>query len=383
MKIKLFLIIILLPVSIYSLTDAMDNSSLYNRALGGPHSSMAKDFDTFYNNPSLFSEYESGVSIFRVITNFKGDAINIANLYLGGKIDLNDTSELLTVLDEEGLTSPLIGLDLVGPVSFGYIGKNWGFMVNNSTNFYLELPSLLSEAEVIAREDVSLSAGIAFPLGLVESDKIKIVFSPGVMFRGILRGEVQFEKDLLGVMSYMEDTTAILSDYPLYLSPLFALDVGFNVKINDFLMLSGVVKDIYTPILKYPVSDVEGALKIFTTVIETEGNLVYREVNFGLGVDIPLGPLKYVISDFDFYLDYYDLLMLEENPFLHIGTGVDITLLDKLHLLAGFYEGLISLGLNIDLKGFNVGFAMYGSEEGSQPGTNSVFNFMFSLGVSF
>lgn len=383
MRIKLFFAIFVVPVSLFSLTDAMDNTSLYNRALGGPHSSMAKDFDTFYNNPSLFSEYESGLSIFRVIVNFKGDAINIANLYLGGKIDLDDTSGLIATLNEEGLTSPLVGLDLVGPISFGYIGNNWGFMVNNSTNFYLDLPGLLSDAEVVAREDLSLSAGIAFPLGLAESDKIKVVFSPGIMFRGILRGEVQFEKDLLGIMSYMDDTSAIMSDYPLYLSPLFALDVGFNIKINDIFMLSGVVKDIYTPILKYPVSDVEGALRIFTTVIETEGNLVYREVNFGIGVDIPLGPLKLVISDLDFYIDYYDLLMFEENPFLHIGTGVDITLLDKLHLLAGFYEGLISLGLNIDLKGFNVGFAMYGSEEGSQPGTNSVFNFMFSLGVSF
>lgn len=382
MKYLLALMIFIHPL-LWSIDSRMDNSSVYNTGLGGPHSAMAKGFDTFYNNPALLAEYDKEISVFRIITNLKGDALNILNLYLGDSLTLDDPSTLLTTLESEGLDSPYIGVDLVGPLSAGYIGNNWGIFFNNSSSFYLDLPRLLGKAYSIAREDLSLSAGLAYPIDMYESSKVKLVFTPGLMFRAILRGEIEVEKDLIGLLAYMDDTDLFMDENPMYLSPIFALDGGFTFKVNSFFMLSGVVKDIYTPILRYPVAGVEDALEIFTTVQEAQGNLTYREINFGLGFNIPVAPLRGVISDMDIYLDYYDLLMFEKNPFLHLGVGTDITLLDKLHLLGGFYEGLISMGLNIDLKGFNVGFSMYGSEEGSQPGLNSVFNFMVSLGVSF
>lgn len=380
MKVRV-LILFLLPIKLFSITDAVDNTSLYNKALGGPHTCLVRGVDTFFNNPALLAEYDSSLTVFRFISNFKGDAFDMLNLYLGDKLQLDEN--ILTSLETEGVDSIYLGIDLVGPISVGYIGNNWGFLINNSSSVYFDLPRRAGEADILAREDFTISAGIAFPFTVFENKELKMAFTPGAMFRSTLRGEVNIEKDLLGLVGYMDDFTTILDDYPFYLSPLFALDAGFSFKINEFFMLSGVVKDIYTPILKYPVSDLEGAIEIFTTVTEAEGNLTYREINFGMGFDIPLGPAEMVISDLDVYIDYYDLLMLEENPFLHIGTGMDLVLLQKLHLLAGFYEGLLSLGLNIDLKGFNIGFAMYGSEEGSQPGNNSVFNFLLSLGVSF
>lgn len=374
--------IIFISSSLFSIDNTVSNSSIYNRGLGGPHSGMARGFHTFFNNPALLAEYDPELLFFQLNANLKGDALKIANLYLGGSLSLDDPAGVLSTLQDQGLTRLLIGVEAGGPVAVGHIGNNWGWCVKNSSNVYVDLPYLLGTSKMLIREDLTFALGLSYPLVFPVSDNFIVEFIPGVMSRTTIRGEVEIEKDLLGLVGVVSDTESIITDNPINISPMFAVDIGFLVKLNDIVKLSGVVKDIYTPILKYPVTDVGEILDVFTTTADTTGNIVYREINFGLGVDIPLGPLEVVVSDFDIYLDYYDLLRFEKNPLLHLGIGTDITLLDKLHLLAGFNEGLLSLGLNVDVKGFDVGFAMYGTEEGSQPGMRSVMNFLISIGVS-
>ncbi len=380
-KIAIYLVLLFLSISIslYSITEAADNTSLYNKALGGPHSAMAKGFDSFFNNPALLSEYDSEISFMEFGLNMKGDALDLLNLYLGGELDDVDT----VTLQENGLTSLLVGIDLAGPLSVGKIGNNWGWSLKNSTNVYIDMPGIISTADIIAREDIMFSVGISIPFKMKFGDSFFVKVTPGIMSRTTLRGEVHMESDIVGIMGYVDDFESILDDYPFYISPMFAIDAGFLINVYDIVKVSGVVKDIYTPILKYPVSSIEDALDIFTSSEDTTGNLVYREINFGLSGDIPLGPLSLIISDLDIYIDYFDVLETEKNVLLHFGAGVDVELLDKFHLLAGINEGLLALGLNVDIGGFDVGFVMYGTEEGTQPGINSTFNFLITMGISF
>lgn len=380
---KIIIVICLLPVLLFSIDETVDNTSLYNAALGGPHTGMVKGFDSFYNNPALLADYDTEISFFEFTTNFKGDSFELLNLYLSDQLSLDDSSALIDTLDEKGLTSLLIGLDLLGPISVGKIGHNWGWALKNSSTVYVDVPGLLSTSDFIVREDLMFSIGVAIPFKIKLGGKYFIELTPGVMSRTTLRGEVYVESDIIGLLDYSDDFSTLLDDYPLYVSPMFALDAGFVLNIYDLIRFSGVVKDIYTPILKYPVTDLEDALSIFNSSDETTGTLVYREINLGVSGGIPLGPLSLVISDLDLYLDYFDLLEFDKNFWLHWGTGVDMELLDKFHLLAGVNEGLLSLGLNVDLKGFEIGFVMYGTEEGSQPGANSTFNFLLSMGISF
>lgn len=373
----------LLPTLLFGLDETVDNTSLYNMALGGPHTGMVKGFDSFYNNPALLGSYDSEISFLEFGANFKGDAFELFNLYFSDQLTMDDPGALIDTLDEKGLTTLLIGLDLTGPLSIGKIGNNWGWALQNSTSIYLDIPGLLSTADVIFREDMMFSVGIAIPFKIKFGDKFFMEFTPGVMSRTTIRGEVQIENDIIGLLGYSDDFTTLIDDYPLYLSPMFALDAGFIFNVYDVFSFSGVVKDIYTPILKYDVSSFDDAISIFNSNEETIGSLVYREINLGLSAGIPLGPLSLVISDLNLYLDYFDLLEFDRNFWLHWGTGVDLELLSKFHLLAGLNEGLLSLGLNVDIGGFEVGFVMYGTEEGSQPGANSTFNFLVSMGISF
>lgn len=380
---KNIIIFFLLPVALFSLSETVDNTSLYNKALGGPHSGMVAGFDSFFNNPALLGEYDSEFSFFELTTNLKGDSLELVNLYFNDELDIGDPAGLLATLDEKGLTSLLIGFDLNGPFAIGKIGKNWGWSLTNTSSVYLDLPGLISTADIIAREDLMLSLGVSIPMSMKFNNGFFMEFTPGLMSRTTVRGEMHIESDLLGLLGYVSDVSSLMSTFPIHVSPMFAIDAGFIFNVYDIVRLSGVIKDIYTPILKYPVTSLADVLSILTTSDDTTGNLIYREVNFGLSVDIPLGFLSVVMSDLNVYFDYFDLLEFNKNVLLHLGTGVDVELLDKFHLLAGINEGLLSLGLNLDLGGFEIGFAMYGSEESLQPGVRSSFNFLLSMGISF
>lgn len=380
---KKIIVLLLLPITLFAFNETVDNTTLYNKALGGPHTGMVKGFDTFFNNPALFADYKPEISIFDLTVNMMGDSLDLINLYFGDQLTLEDPQGVLTTLEDQGLTSLLIGADIGGPLSIGKIGNNWGWSLKNSSNLYLNLPGLTSTATVIAREDFQFSAGIAFPFKIILNDSFFIKLVPGVLSRTTIRTEIDIESDLLGIMGMASDFASILDTYPINVSPMFAVDCGFNISFNDVFRFTGVVKDLYTPILKYPVSQFSDAFNIFTTTEDTTGNLVYREINLGLSGDIPLGFLSIIISDLNLYLDYFDLLDFDKNILLHFGAGADLELLNKFHILGGVNEGLLSLGLNVDLGGFDIGFAMYGTEESSQPGVQSTFNFLLSIGISF
>ena len=202
------------------------------------------------------------------------------------------------------------------------------------------------------------------------------------MSRATLRGEISIDSDILGLLGSLSDITGLLDTYPINVSPMFAIDAGFLINFYNVFSLSGVIKDLYTPYLKYSVASISDLNLLLSSSEDVTGNIIDREINFGLSSNIPLGILSVVISDLNVYVDYYDLLNFNRNIFLHMGAGINFELLKKFNILTGFYQGLISLGLDVDLGGFNLGFVMYGTEEGSQPGANSVFNFLFSLGIS-
>ena len=167
-KIKFcILILVFIPKSIFSLSTSVNNTTLYNVALGGPHTGMVKGFDTFFNNPALLAKYNKEISLVQLNTNLKGDALDIINLYLGGELALSDPSGLLTTLEDNSLTSLLVGLDVIGPISIGRIGNNWGWYVKNTSNVFLDLPGITSSAEIIVREDLTFATGIAIPFKML------------------------------------------------------------------------------------------------------------------------------------------------------------------------------------------------------------------------
>ena len=90
------------------------------------------------------------------------------------------------------------------------------------------------------------------------------------------------------------------------------------------------------------------------------------------------------LSSPKFMLDYSDIFDFwthpdtASNPILHVGLGVEVTLLDILALRAGFGDGYFSAGVGIDLSVMQFGLTMYGRELSSQPGLQPNYNLLLS-----
>jgi hypothetical protein len=88
-----------------------------------------------------------------------------------------------------------------------------------------------------------------------------------------------------------------------------------------------------------------------------------------------------------FFVDYSDILDFlthpdtSRNPFLHIGAGAELTLLEILALRGGFYDGYFSAGFGLDLTFVRIDLSLFGRELSAEPGMRPVYNVM--LGVLF
>ena len=69
------------------------------------------------------------------------------------------------------------------------------------------------------------------------------------------------------------------------------------------------------------------------------------------------------------------------NPVLHIGVGLELTLLEILSLRGGFYDGYFSAGLGINMSFMKLNAAMFGRELSSEPGVNPAYN--LAVGLEF
>ena len=64
---------------------------------------------------------------------------------------------------------------------------------------------------------------------------------------------------------------------------------------------------------------------------------------------------------------------------LHAGLGFELVLLEILFVRGGFFHGLFSAGLGLDLTVFNINVSMFGRELSTEPGLRPVYNLILSL----
>jgi hypothetical protein len=82
------------------------------------------------------------------------------------------------------------------------------------------------------------------------------------------------------------------------------------------------------------------------------------------------------------YNDIFDFLIYPpgaRHPLLHIGLGIEITLLEVVKLRAGFYQLLPSGGISLDLSFFTIDVAVFGRELSAKPWTTPVYGYMAGI----
>lgn len=384
-KCKLLLCIILLLVfsalSLWGEGEIQDvkQKSARMAALGGRHVALADDFYTLFNNPAGFVSVPSELSIVEISTRFSGPVSTI-------------TSIVLQVLDGEipsleQLKALYTEINLTGPLSIGYVGKQMGFGVFNSSDVIFESRGLTGISVKII-EDMVMTGGIAFRIPLPDDLPLKI--DTGFLLKGFIRGEVIFESTPIELFGLIDSfSTDLIVQQPFNFYQGIGFDFGFRFSLFDFLAIGITGTDIYTQASKNAYPSLDDFLNANTNLITNTSFALPIDLSAGVLFTPDLGFLADYISDFKVMLDYTDILDFithpgtAKNPFLHIALGAEVSLLEILSFRVGLSQGLLAAGVGLDLTLFKLNAAMFGRELSSEPGMRSVFNMMVGIELRY
>ncbi len=339
-------------------------------ALGGPHTTMNDGFSCLLNNPAGFRSAKPEISVAQLSLGLKGPIFDMANLVVDD--NLSDIPSLL-----KGIYT---GIDLLGPLSFGYIGNGLGFGIYGNTISTVSSVDPLT-LEIKLGEEVVICGGYALRLPLGEETYHSLDF--GMLLKGSFKGLVDFEESAVNITDVSSST---ILDAPFDLITGIGFDIGLRYTYKDIFAAGLVGRDPFSPTLHTEYS----SLRSFSSGDASTGTS-YGIVPFALDAGVMYSPrlpdTNLFVSRVRFYADYYDILdfwlypSLATNPLLHIGLGSDVTILEILNLRVGFYQGLFSAGFGLNLHYFVLDAAMFGTELSTEPGLHPVYN--IQLGISF
>ena len=366
------------------LEDPFVVQSSRSRGMGGSHAADTHDMSVLFSNPGGFQAVETEMAFAELTLGLKGPVFDIADVVVNSLSGGSGMDDLLASESTMDLFSGLYaGLSLTGPLYFGYVGNGLGL------GFFADSDVVVKESapltvEATVREDVILCGGYTYRIPLsAESDQNLDI---GILLKGGVRGDIIITQAYMELVD-IEFGTDLLMQSPFDFVAGIGLDMGLLYSYGDLFSVGLTGLDIFTPTTKKSYTDtgLEGMLDGTTDPTETVNGVVPMTLNAGVSFVPPLGFLDKYISNLVLMLDYKDILgfwLYEEdytNPWLHLSAGAEITLLDIFSMRCGLDEGLFSAGLSTDLTIFNMNIALFGSELGSEPGSNPVYNLMIGL----
>lgn len=372
------LAIILAPAAAQSVRR-FSPSSARMVALGGPHAASVSGLDAIFENPAAFATAEAEFSASALVFNPSGPIFDIAGLALGGPGRI--ISGISSLFDDKGRF--FAQADLLGPLSFGYMGKGLGFGLFNRSVATVNASSLLSLALDVS-EQLLLAGGYAYRIALGTRNVLDL----GIMPKGFITANVGERMSLTKLMSLVDNPSALL-DLPMTMVSGVGFDVGLRWSLDNVLAVGLVARDAYSPAM---VTRYQGLGAFLASPMQAKlGESAYAVVPPDLAVGLAFEPRHAILDSLGahivFLVDYVDLLdllkPLPRNPILNLGLGLELTLLDILSLRAGVKDALPTAGLGVDLAAFEFSLAMFGRELGSEPGSRPLFNLLVALDFSY
>lgn len=369
-KISFFLLLFFfIPLTMFCerlIEDELFIESARLSAIGGPHVAFTDDFSVLFTNPAGFQSVEAGWNYCDLTITTVGPIFDIVNVILEG--DLADIPGLI-----RGMYA---GIDVVGPISFGYIGDGLGIGFFNTTGIFIENTTPMT-VELIVDEEILLCSGYSFRMPIKSENHILDI---GFLLKCFIKGEIVITTSVLDLMSI--DAGTLMSE-PFYLIAGIGLDLGILYSYKGIFTVGMVGKDVFTPVRRTEYSNISAC---FDGSGGTSENGIVP-FNFAIGIEYnpELKRIKKHINDFRILLDYNDIFDFivhpetSKHPLLHIGLGLEIKLLKILSLRGGLYQGLLSAGFGVELGVFTLNIAMFGREFSSEPGLKSVYNIQIGL----
>jgi len=354
-------------------------SSARMASLGGPHAASTAGIDAVFENPAGFASENTEFSAASVVFNPSGPIFDIAGLVLGGSDQL--LSGLSSLFDADGRF--YAQADILGPLSFGYVGKGLGFGLFNRTVATVNAASLLSVSFDVS-EEVMLAGGYAYRFAIGKRQSLDV----GIMPKGFIRASIGNQASLTELMALANDVTAIL-DSPFVMTSGLGIDAGAIWSLDQVFSIGISVRDAYSPAIVTTYSSYSAFAADPKQAMQGESvpALIPADLSVGISYGPRLALLDRLGADLLFMIDYVDLLDLlaavPRNPILNVGVGVELVLLDILSLRGGIKDALPTAGFGIDLSAFTFSLAMFGEDLGIEPGARPVYNVLVALDFKY
>lgn len=301
---------------------------------------------------------------------------DIANFALGG-----DTSQQAIVNFLSKINYKLYaGLDISGPLAFGYTGGGLGFGLFNKTSMNVDVASI-TNIGIDAREDILLAGGYALKFDLGKGNEL----AGGISAKGFVRGDIAKTMGIFEAAGLASNLGSVLNS-PLTLSTGIGIDAGLRWSWNGRVAAGLVCHDLYSPAISTQYASATAFLDAAPGTPPSY-NTVKRSLDAGFMWAPALGRLGQILDSLILALDYRDILdlasFIPRNPILNVGLGVEARVLDIVTLRAGIADALLSAGLGLNLSVFTISIAAYGSELGLDPGDRPYYNLLIDFDFKY
>ncbi|MFP4562217.1 MAG: hypothetical protein ACLFRY_02800 [Spirochaetia bacterium] len=381
-RVVLSLLVLCLIGGVVQSQESVTVPSARTAAIGGVHAALADDLTTLFSNPAGFVSAGPQLAIAELTIGLQGPIFDIANLGVQAASGTDLTALFATPEVQDLLQGLYASMNLLGPLSFGYVGKGLGLGFFNTTGITFANSSPLTMS-VSLSEKIILKGGYSFRIPLPEESDHTL--DVGVLLKGFLEGRSDFDRSFLQLpdlfSTFSLDTFA---NEPFRFITGIGFDLGVRYSWRDILTVGLAGIDVFSPTIINSYTTMNGFLQASETPTQSNG-LVPFKLNAGVMYTPELAGTRKIISDLKVMLDYRDIFDFlvhpgtARNPLLHIGLGVEFRLLEILSIRAGLNEGLPAAGLGLDLHFFTLNAAMFGAELGSEPGMRSVYNIMIGF----
>ncbi len=364
----LIILSILVVPSVFCRENSVFLISPRDASLGGRHAALSDSFSSLINNPAGFYSAPEQVSIAEVTVGLKGPVFSLADVIISE--EMSQLGDLINGI--------YAGLDLLGPLSFGYVGQGLGFGVYNQSSLVLSSDNTLS-ANIETWDDIVLNGGYSFRLPF--SGDIHSV-DTGILLKGGFRGKIDGSVSVVDIMDLNYET---LIEEPFSFTSFIGADLGLRYSWKEKLILGMVGRDVYTPTITTDYADINDFLDGEVPIEKNQYDTMPFQLDIGLMYLLHPDVSRYTVSEIKILCDYTDVFdfwlypEMSDNPLLHIGFGTEITLLEILDFRIGLSEGLPAAGLGLDLHYFQLNASMFGTERSTEPGIAPVYNLQIGL----
>jgi hypothetical protein len=354
-------------------------------ALGGMHVTLADDVDTLLSNPAGLAGLEPQMQVSELTLHIRGPVFDITNLIVEVVNTGDDVLDVLAGSSGQTLDNIKAGINISGPISFAFTTAGLGFGIYNWGGMHFDLQGTVATGYLnIDTQDTLLLIG-GYGHRFIFSEEAQIMLDLGASLKGFARGEMHYENpSLVFFNTELASGEIFLFNTPFDFTLGISGDIGMIFHVGGWFKAGIVAKDVAAAYWTSTYDIIEDFIH-FSGASTPEFGYSLTNLCAGVMFQPPLGDFPWFISDLKIMLDYQDILDFAvhpdtaTNPILHVGFGMEVTFLEVLAVRAGFYQGLFSAGVGIDLTIFKLNVSMFGSELGIEPGLLPAYNVMISL----